>query len=284
MDLAPRSSTPSVSLLGLPTDEASSFARGAAEGPAAIRAALYSDSSNLGVETREARGAGEAGLDLGTEERWRDLGDLDLSGGEATRAEIEAAVAEQLDQGARVLCLGGDHSVTYPILRGHRGHNKGLTVVQIDAHPDLYDSFAGDRFSHACPFARVMEEGLAERLVQIGIRTATEPQRRQAERFGVEIVSRGSWLDLDALALEPPIYLSIDLDGLDPAFAPGVSHPEAGGLSTREALEIVWRLPGLLGADVVELNPSRDVSGITAAAASKLVKELLGRLLVGAAL
>lgn len=279
MDLAPRSSTPSVSLLGLPTDEASSFARGAAEGPAAIRAALYSDSSNLGIETE---GAGEAGLDLGAEERWRDLGDLDLSGGEATRAEIEAAVAEQLDQGARVLCLGGDHSITYPILRAHRGHHKGLTVVQIDAHPDLYDSFEGDRFSHACPFARVMEEGLAERLVQIGIRTATEPQRRQAERFGVEIVSRGSWLDIDALALEPPIYLSIDLDGLDPAFAPGVSHPEAGGLSTREALEIVWRLPGLLGADVVELNPSRDVSGITAAAASKLVKELLGRLLVGA--
>ena len=272
---------PTVSLLGLPTDEASSFARGAAEGPAAIRAALYSDSSNLSIEAREAREAseaGKAGLDLGADERWRDLGDLDLSGGEATRAEIEAAVAKQLDQGNRVLCLGGDHSVAHPILRGHR-HHKRLTVVQIDAHPDLYDSFEGDRFSHACPFARVMEEGLAERLIQIGIRTATEHQLEQAERFGVEMPPRASWLDIDALAIEPPVYLSIDLDGLDPAFAPGVSHPEAGGLSTREVLEIIWRIPGLVGADVVELNPARDGSGITAVAASKLVKELLGRLL-----
>lgn len=261
---------PTVSLLGLPTDEASSFARGAADGPAAIRAAFYSDSSNLTTET---------GLDLRAKERWRDLGDLELTAGEATRAEIERAVAGQLKQGARVLCLGGDHSVVYPILRGHRRHHEQLTIVQIDAHPDLYDSFEGDRFSHACPFARVMEERLADRLVQIGIRTATEHQRRQAERFGVEIVPRRSWLDLEALELEPPIYLSIDLDGLDPAFAPGVSHPEAGGLSTREVLEVIWHVPGLIGADVVELNPSCDASGITATAGGKLVKELLGQLL-----
>jgi agmatinase len=261
---------PSVSLLGLPTDEASSFARGAAEGPPTIRKAFHSDSSNLTTES---------GLDLGSDRNWHDLGDLALTGGEATRAEIEDAVARQLEQGVRALCLGGDHSVTLPVLRAHRRHHQRLTVVQIDAHPDLYDSFEGDRFSHACPFARIMEEGLADRLVQIGIRTATEHQRRQAERFGVEIVPRTNWLDLDALELEPPVYLSIDLDGLDPAFAPGVSHPEAAGLSTREVLEVVWRVPGLVGADVVELNPSRDPSGISAAAASKLVKELLGRLL-----
>ncbi len=259
-----------VSLLGLPTDDASSFARGAADGPAAIRAALRSKSSNLTTE---------AGLDLGADDRWRDLGDLELAGGEATRAEIERAVGEQLEQGHRVLCLGGDHSVAYPILRAVRPHHKRLTVVQIDAHPDLYDSFEGDRFSHACPFARCMEEGLADRLIQIGIRTATEHQRRQAERFGVEIVPRKDWLDLEGLKLEPPVYLSIDLDGLDPAFAPGVSHPEGGGLSTREVLEVIWHVPGLVDADMVELNPSRDLAGVTAAAAGKLVKELLGRLL-----
>jgi len=262
-----------VSLLGLPTDEASSFARGAAEGPAAIRAALFSDSSNLSIEVA-------TGHDLGSDERWRDLGDLTMSGGEATRTEIEAAVTDQMKAGARLLCMGGDHSVTYPILRGHRGHHDRLTIVQIDAHPDLYDHFEGDRFSHACPFARIMEEGLAERLVQVGIRTGTSHQLEQAERFGVEIVPREDWLDIEALELEPPIYLSVDLDGLDPAFAPGVSHPEAGGLTTREVLEWIWRIPGLVGADVVELNPSRDLSGITAATASKLVKELLGRLLL----
>ncbi len=264
----------SVCLLGLPTDEASSFARGAAEGPAAIRAALRSESSNLTTET---------GRDLGGAKSFEDLGDLELAGGAETRRAIERAVTEQLSEGARVVSLGGDHSVSYPILRAYgsafRARGTPLTVVQIDAHPDLYESFDGDRYSHACPFARIMEDGLARRLVQIGIRTATGHQLEQAERFGVEIVPRAAWLETEALALEAPTYLSIDLDGLDPAFAPGVAHPEAGGLSTREVLEIVWKIPGLVGADVVELNPERDVGEITAAAAAKLVKELVGRLL-----
>lgn len=262
-----------VGLLGLPTDAASSFQRGAAGGPRAIREALYSQASNLSTE---------AGLDLGGERRFvdlGDLGDLDVAGGEATRTAIERAVAGQLAGGGRLLCLGGDHAVAYPILRAYGPRHRGLTVVQLDAHPDLYDRFDGDRFSHACPFARVMEEGLVRRLVQIGIRTANEHQRRQAERFGVEIVPRAGWLDLAALRLEPPVYLSLDLDVFDPAFAPGVSHPEAGGLTPREALDLVWGLPELVGADVVELNPARDPAGITAVLASKLVKELAGRLL-----
>ncbi|MCZ6507957.1 MAG: agmatinase [Acidobacteria bacterium] len=265
-------SHPAVVLLGLPTDEASSFARGAAAGPAALRRAFYSESSNL---------ATEAGLDLADEPRFSDLGDLELDGGEATRSAIEAAIAEQLAAGGRVLSLGGDHSVAYPILRAYGRHHPSLTVVQLDAHPDLYDSFEGDRFSHACPFARVMEEGLAKRLVQIGIRTANEHQREQAERFGVEIVARRAWSDLAALELEPPVYLSIDLDALDPAYAPGVAHPESGGLTSREALEVICHVSGLVGADVVELNPERDVGGVTAVLASKLVKELTGRLLAG---
>jgi len=269
---------PAAVVIGLPTDAASSFERGAAKGPSAIRAALHSPSSNLMTE---------GGLDLAADPRWRDLGDLDLpksrtGGGEARRTAIERAIAAQTSAGSKVLSLGGDHSITYSVLRGMQrpsGAPKGLTVVQIDAHPDLYDQFEGDRFSHACPFARIMEEGLAARLIQIGIRTANAHQREQAERFGVESPPRRSWLDLDALAIEPPVYLSIDLDGLDPAFAPGVSHPEAGGLSTREVLEVIERLPELAGADIVELNPSRDVRGVAAAAASKLAKEVLGRLL-----
>lgn len=258
-----------VGLLGLPTDEASSYLRGAAGGPRAIRRALHSASSNLSTES---------GLDLGDLPAFADLGDLELSGGEATRREIERGVAAALDDGHRLLCLGGDHSVAHPILRAVAPRHSGLTVVQIDAHPDLYDEFDGDRHSHACPFARVMEEGLVRRLVQIGIRTATVHQRDQAARFGVEIVPRPGWLGLEALKIEPPVYLSLDLDGLDPAFAPGVSHPEPGGLTTREALELVWRLPGLVGADVVELNPTRDTGDLTAYVAAKLVKELVARL------
>jgi agmatinase len=280
-----------VGLLGLPTDEASSFARGAARGPQATRDALYSDSSNL---------ASEAGPDLGLIAGFVDLGDLPLGeraaqgmgapsglppsgsegdAGAVTRARIETAVAAQLDAGGRLVCLGGDHSVAYPILRAYGPRHPGLTVVQIDAHSDLYDSFEGSRYSHACPFARVMEEGLVKRLLQVGIRTANEHQQAQAARFGVDVVPRARWGDVASLALEPPVYLSLDLDGLDPAFAPGVAHLEAGGLTPREVLEYVWGAPGLVGADVVELNPGRDVGGITAALAAKLVKELVGRLL-----
>jgi arginase len=262
--------TGEVGLLGLPTDEASSFARGAAEGPQALRDALYSDSSNL---------ASEAGPDLGLTAGFVDLGDLALGGGATTRAEIEAAVAGLLAGGGRLVCVGGDHSVAYPILRAYGPRHQGLTVVQIDAHSDLYESFGGDRYSHACPFARVMEEGLVKRLVQVGIRTANAHQRAQAERFAVDIVPRERWGDVASLGLEPPVYLSLDLDGLDPAYAPGVAHLEAGGLTTREVLDLVWGVPALVGADIVELNPKRDVAGVTAALAAKLVKELVGRLL-----
>lgn len=258
-------------LLGLPTDEASSALRGAAEGPEAAQAMLYRDASNLGTES---------GLDLSTETRWLDLGDAELSGGEATRREIEEAVAAQLALGRRVLCLGGDHSVSHPILRAYAPRYPGLTVVQVDAHPDLYDEFEGDRHSHACPFARVMEEGLVTRLVQVGLRAVTPHQREQAERFGAEWVPRSAWADPGAWDLAGPTYLSIDLDGIDPAFAPGVAHPEAGGLTTREVLDLVWGLPELVGADVVELNPARDVGDLTAVLASKLVKEILSRLLL----
>lgn len=260
----------SIALLGLPTDEASSSVRGSAQGPAGVRDALYSDASNLWSE---------GGVHLGEEERFEDVGDLTLSGGAETRAEIEAAVDRHLSSGSRTICLGGDHSVAYPILRAYGRHFPRLTVLQVDAHPDLYDNFEGDRYSHACPFARVMEEECVGRLVQIGIRTATAHQREQAARFGVEMLPREAWLDLEALAIEPPVYLSIDLDGFDPAYAPGVSHLESGGLTSAEVLSILRGLPGLVGADVVELNPQRDVNGITAALAAKLVKELVATML-----
>ena len=259
-----------VVLLGLPTDEESTFAQGAALAPGVIREALHCDSSNLWSE---------AGVDLGTDPRWEDVGDLDLEAGGLGRQQISSAVSDYLAADRRVLCLGGDHAVAYPILESYGKQYDSLTVVQVDAHPDLYDHFEGNRFSHACPFARVMEEGRVSRLVQIGIRTLNAHQRAQAERFGVEIVPRCEWTNLSALELEGPTYLSIDLDGLDPAFAPGVSHLESGGLTVREVLGIIEGVPGLVGADVVELNPNRDVGGITAALAAKLTKELLSRLM-----
>jgi arginase family enzyme len=125
-----------------------------------------------------------------------------------------------------------------------------------------------------------MEDGLAARLVQVGIRAATSHQREQARRFGVETVFMDGF-SVDAVpALEGPLYVTIDLDGLDPSFVPGVAHPEPGGLTVRELLAVLRRMRGpVVGGDVVELNPARDPLGLTAAVAAKLVKELAGMML-----
>jgi arginase family enzyme len=155
--------------------------------------------------------------------------------------------------------------------------------VHFDAHPDLYDDLEGNRFSHACPFARIMEEGLAERLVQIGIRTMTGHQRDQAERFGVEVHEYRTWNRSLPDDLNGPVYVTIDVDALDPAFAPGVSHHEPGGMTTRELLsclhELAAGLVPVVAADVVEINPRRDVNDMTAMVGAKLVRELLGLML-----
>jgi agmatinase len=260
-----------VSLLGVPWDEHSSHLRGPALAPAAIRAALQSPSSNPSTES---------GLDLGNEPRLEDVGDLEIPSGPAAIEAIEDGVGRLLDQGRRVLALGGDHAVSYPAIRAHARRHDGLTLVQLDAHPDLYDEFEGDRLSNACPFARIMEERRVRRLVQVGIRTMNPPQRRQAERFGVEVIDMASWRADLTVTAEGPVYVSLDLDVLDPAFAPGISHPEPGGLSTRDVIGVLQRLRGdIVGADLVELNPTRDPTGATAMAAAKLAKELVARLL-----
>lgn len=210
-----------------------------------------------------------------------DAGDLVLGeGATAARAAIEQGVGALLARGGRPVLLGGDHSVTYPVLRALRPGQRRLTILHIDAHADLYDQFEGDRFSHACPFARIMEEGLCDRLVQVGIRTLSDHQRAQAERYGVEIIDMRAWAAGTRPVLTGPVYLSLDLDGLDPAFAPGVSHLEPGGLTTREVLGLIQGLPApFVGADVVELNPARDPSGVTAMVAAKIVKEIASRML-----
>ncbi len=258
-----------VSLIGLPWDGSSSFQTGAADAPPAIRRALHSPSSN---------GWNERGQDVLAPGALHDAGDVALGeqAGWARRA-IEGGVAKLLEDGYAPIALGGDHSVTYPILRAFRPHADGLTVVHIDAHGDLYDEFDGDRFSHACPFARVMEEGLAERLIQIGIRTLTAHQQEQVARFGVEVYGMDRWAEAPLDSIRGPVYVSLDLDGLDPAFTPGVSHPEPGGLSVRDVVSILFRLPRtVVGADLVEYNPQNDTRDLTARVAAKLVKELVG--------
>ncbi|MEP6619085.1 MAG: agmatinase [bacterium] len=257
-------------LLGLPYDGASSFLHGAASAPPLIRLALASASSNAWTEALR---------DLGAPGVLVDAGDLAMDGDDP-RSTIEGGVRAIMDGGGRPILLGGDHSVTYPVLRAIRASYPRLTVLHIDAHADLYDEFEGNRYSHACPFARVMEEHLADRLVQVGIRTLSAHQRSQAERYGVEIVSMRDWSAGTRPSIDGPTYLSLDLDGLDPAFAPGVSHWEPGGLSVRDVLTLIQNMRGtLVGADIVEYNPERDPTGVTAYVAAKFVKELADRML-----
>lgn len=255
-------------LIGLPYDARSSYLRGSAQAPEAIRTALHCDSSNAWSESLK---------DLAS---LADAGDLSLPEGDGFIDAIERGIRSVLEAGGLPIALGGDHSVTFPILKALGPRHPGLTILHIDAHPDLYDELGGDRFSHACPFARIMEERLAARLVQVGIRTMNGHQRQQADRFGVEVIDMRAWDAGVRPTLSGPIYLSIDIDGIDPAFAPGVSHREPGGLTSRDVISLIQNLPGpLVGADVVEFNPAQDSLGITAPLCAKLVKELATRML-----
>ena len=256
-------------LIGVPYDASSSFRRGAAAAPPRIREALHSASGNPWSERL---------LFVEAPKAYEDRGDLPLPDPAMAFDRIEEAFTALGAQDRPFVALGGDHSITYPILRAIAPRSPGLTILQIDAHPDLYDEFEGDRRSHACPFARIMEERLAARLVQVGVRATTPHQQEQARRFGVEQIDMLAWADEAYPAIVGDVYVSIDLDGIDPSFAPGVSHREPGGLTVRDVLKILESVDSrLVGADVVELNPSRDVSELTAGVAAKLTRELLAK-------
>jgi len=260
-----------IAILGVPFDEKSSYLRGAAGGPGAVRA----------VSTGKCYcGFTELGVNLEDETVMVDLGDVDTSGDpDKTFALTEKAVARVLEKGAVPIILGGDHSITYPVLKAFARVHKPLDVLHFDAHPDLYDDLYGDRLSHACPFARILEDGLAAGVVQVGVRAVTSAHRAKALKHGVRMIEMKEIQDPLYLRFANPVYISFDMDALDPAFAPGVSHHEPGGLTTRQAVQVIQALRGkIVGLDIVELNPSRDPSGITAAAAFKIIKETAGRI------
>jgi arginase len=134
----------------------------------------------------------------------------------------------------------------------------------------------GNPRSHASPFARVMEERLADRLIQVGLRTVCE-HRDQFKRFGVDVIEANRCGENLRVEMTAPVYMSMDIDALDPAYAPGVSHREPGGLSTRQVINLIQAIEQpIVGADIVEFNPRCDISNLTAVVAAKLVKEIGG--------
>ena len=261
----------SVALLGIPHDENSSFLKGSAQAPQAIRGELQSDAYSIWSET---------GIDLGAPGRLVDHGDLRFNPGEDAWTRIEGAAAAILEGGTPLIALGGDHAITHPLLRAAHAQHPSLTILHIDAHADIYHAYQGNPRSHASPFARIMEERLAGRLIQVGLRTVNDHHREQWQRFGVEAIEAAACGEQLPVDIRTPIYLSIDMDAFDPAYAPGVAHREPGGLSPRQVIGWIHALrQPVIAADIVEYNPGRDWDGVTATLAAKLLKEIAGVIL-----
>lgn len=262
-----------ISLLGIPYDANSSFLRGAALGPARIRLMEKEGSANI---------FSESGIPIESGITYREEGDLCFEDTHPEKAfqAIHQAADRLLSQGRRVLSLGGDHSVSFPLIDAYTDHYPGLQVLHLDAHGDLYHNFDNNPYSHASPFARILEKGQVRSLTQVGIRTLSTHQREQISRFGVKVIEMKDFT-MDFIAdLKPPLYVSLDLDVLDPAFAPGVSHHEPGGMDTRTLINIIQRIPvPVVGADMVEYNPVRDWQDRTAMTGYKLMKELMVKML-----
>jgi agmatinase len=257
-------------LFGAPLDVTTSFRPGARFGPAAIRQASW-------VLEEWSLAAGE-GLE---QHPFADEGDLELAPGEVEGAleAVHAAARRVLERGLRPVVLGGEHLVTLPVVRAAADRFPGLAGVQLDAHADLRDEYMGLRLSHATVMRRVAEVVGAGSVFQFGIRSATAEEAAFARRatrlhpFSVLEPLRRVRPELEGR----PVYVTVDVDVADPAYAPGTGTPEPGGVTAAELLAAVGELRGLevVGFDVVEVAPAYDPGGITAALAAKVVREAL---------
>jgi agmatinase len=205
-------------------------------------------------------------------------------------AAIERATTELTAHGGRLVSLGGDHTIAFPLLRTvHRRHGP-VALVHFDAHVDTYDTYMGAAFTHGTPFRRAAEEGLfsTDHSMHVGIRGSKYGPEDLEEDAGFGFRVLGTW-EIEDIGIagyveriaervgDHPLYVSIDIDVLDPAFAPATGTPEAGGFSSRELLGILRGLRGtnLVGADVVEVAPAYDHADITSIAAANVAYELL---------
>jgi agmatinase len=272
-----------VAVFGIPFDTATTMRPGARFGPEAVRAASVMLRPYNPVQ--EAQVFGRLSV--------ADLGDLRVTPGNAqkTLEQVAGQLEPVVRQGVRTLCLGGDHLVALGELRAHAAVHGPLGLVLLDAHADVWDEYCGERYYHGSPFRRAVEEGLVDpaRSLLAGMRGSVYGPGDAAmpRDLGFEVVPCEELVDLGpeeygenvrARVGDGPLFLSFDVDVLDPAYAPGTGTPEAAGLTTREALGYVRALRGLRfsGFDVVEVSPSYDGAGQpTAVAAANVAYELL---------
>jgi len=262
-----------IKLIGIPHDQNSTFLRGSALAPPRIRLMETEGSANSFCENGKEILNGNAYVDLG------DMSFLE-NDSEIVHTAIKQKIQEELDPSNKIICLGGDHYISYPIIEAFASKYKDLHVLHFDAHADLYDNFDNNPYSHASPFARIMEKGIVKSLTQVGIRTLNTHQKEQVDSFNVNVIEMKNFNYDFIKTLPSPLYISLDLDVLDPAFAPGISHHEPGGLSTRELIKCIQAIPvQIVGADIVEYNPMRDINNMTAMVAYKLFKELVSKMI-----
>ena len=265
-----------VAVLGIPFDQAVTNRPGARLGPRAVRAASASVTWSGGPWRWTADPF--AGLNV------VDTGDLAFDIGDTATfaATLQARAAEIIATGAKLFCLGGDHFVTYPVLKAHAARHGPLGLVQFDSHSDTWRD-NGRRIDHGTMFFRAVEEGVIDpaRSVQVGIRSGND------ETFGLTTIDADAVADhppaavarrIAKIAGEGPSYLTFDIDVLDPAFAPGTGTPVCGGLSTGTAERILTGLAGVpfVGMDIVEVAPAYDHAEVTALAAATMALNMMG--------
>jgi agmatinase len=271
-----------VAIVGVPFDAGTTYRPGARFGPAAIRQGsrlLRNYHPALGVHPFAAQQVADAG----------DIACNPFDIQEAI-AQIEAGAHALLASSGRFVALGGDHTIALPLLRAVKRRFGPVALAHFDAHLDTWDTYFGAAYTHGTPFRRAFEEGLLlrERSIHVGIRGPLfSPQDLVDDAgFGFRVVTA---MDLESVGVagvvervrervgDAPLYVSIDVDVLDPAAAPGTGTPEAGGLTSRELLGILRGLRGqrLVAADVVEVSPAYDHAEITAVAAAHLAYELV---------
>ncbi len=277
-----------VAVVGIPFDSGVSYRPGARFGPAHIRQSsrlLRPFNPELEVEPFGAHQVVDAG-DVA-------VNPFDIG---AAIAQIEAA-ARELSGSARLLTLGGDHTVALPLLRAMHAKHGPIAVLHFDAHLDTWDTYFGEPYTHGTPFRRASEEGLLDRehCLHVGIRGPLYGERDLPESadLGFAVVHS---VELETLGIggvvermrdrlgDNPVYVSVDIDVLDPAFAPGTGTPEAGGLTSRELLAILRGLAGadVVSADIVEVSPAYDHAEVTGIAAAHVGYELLSVMAGGA--
>ncbi len=258
----------SIVLAGVPYDGTSSFRPGSRFGPEAAREASYAIESYSPYQNKDLRDV-----------KICDIGDLPLSFGdkELNFNIIESFADKIIHKRKKLVCIGGEHLISYPIIKSFKKKYKSLCVVHIDAHSDLIDSYRGEKFSHATVMRRVAEIVGFENLYQLGIRSLNKTDTllpfRDTNMHLFNLNKAEEYIEkIRAL----PIYLSLDLDVLDPSVLPGTGTPEPGGVTYKELLSclLLFKNLNIVGADMVELSPHYDLSGVSSITAAAILREI----------